>query len=124
MRLMRPLAVGLTCLLPAISPVQAQTLPDFHVSRAGMPPKIDGDLSDAVWEGPPLVLEERRQGDKRWLHRGNPAGATDHSLQRRQQRQDGHSVLATRQPIRGVVLMAGFAAGALGVQPTRAPRLR
>ena len=58
MRLMRPLAVGLTCLLPAISPVEAQTLPDFHVSRAGMPPKIDGDLSDAVWEGPPLVLEE------------------------------------------------------------------
>src|SRR3989442_15106317 len=58
MRVMRPLAVALTCLLPAISSVQAQTLPDFRVSRAGVPPKIDGDLGDAVWEGPPLTLGE------------------------------------------------------------------
>ncbi len=30
--------------------------PEFHVSRAEEPPRIDGDLNDEVWQNDPLVL--------------------------------------------------------------------
>src|SRR2546425_8801593 len=36
--------------------VHAQERPEFHVTRAMQPPKIDGDLSDDVWDDDPLVL--------------------------------------------------------------------
>src|SRR5437762_3389987 len=52
----KTVAAVLFCLLAASTHVRAQTLPDFRVSRAVVPPKIDGDLSDAVWEGPALSL--------------------------------------------------------------------
>jgi len=38
--------------------VFAQTRPEFHVSRATVPPKIDGDLSDEVWNDDPLTLTD------------------------------------------------------------------
>ena len=58
MRVMAVIGVGLACVLLAVTPLQAQTLPDFRVSRALVPPKIDGDLSDTVWEGSPLAIGE------------------------------------------------------------------
>lgn len=48
----------LAALLVAVSIADAQALPDFRVSRASVPPKIDGDLGDAAWEGDPLTLGE------------------------------------------------------------------
>lgn len=44
-------------LLQPIS-LQAQSLAEFHISRAAQPPKIDGDLDDEVWNGDPLMLGE------------------------------------------------------------------
>jgi hypothetical protein len=34
----------------------AQTRPEFHISFTGQPPKIDGELSDEVWQDDPLAL--------------------------------------------------------------------
>src|SRR5437879_9768076 len=57
--LMKAVAVALVCWLAAATGSEAQTLPDFRVSRAPVHPTIDGDLSDAVWETlAPLTLGE------------------------------------------------------------------
>src|SRR2546422_9867721 len=45
---------ALFLLLPNVS--YAQSLPEFHISRAERPPKIDGDLHDEAWNDDPLVL--------------------------------------------------------------------
>src|SRR5438552_2611602 len=58
MRLVGIIGLGLACLLPTARPLQAQNLPDFRVSRVLIPPKIDSDLSDSAWEGPPLTIGE------------------------------------------------------------------
>jgi hypothetical protein len=56
---MKAIAVALVCLLAVATGSQAQTLPDFRVSRVPVPPTIDGDLSDAIWETlAPLTLGE------------------------------------------------------------------
>src|SRR5262245_34510173 len=34
----------------------AQSRPEFKVSRAAQPPKIDGDLKDDAWDDDPLIL--------------------------------------------------------------------
>ena len=47
-------AAALFLLLPTVS--HAQSLPEFHISRAQQPPKIDGDLHDEAWNDDPLVL--------------------------------------------------------------------
>ena len=50
--------------------IDAQDRPALHVSRATVPPKIDGLLDDPAWRGEPLTLGP-------WLSydplRGNPA---------------------------------------------------
>src|SRR3954467_1476115 len=36
----------------------AQALPEFRVVRAAVPPTIDGNLDDAVWQSSPLDMTE------------------------------------------------------------------
>jgi hypothetical protein len=48
----------LAALLLASSFADAQSLPEFRVSRAAQPPKLDGTLDDAAWQGDPLELSE------------------------------------------------------------------
>src|ERR1044071_4108267 len=43
-------AVALVAALTRADASSAQGLPDIRVSRASVPPKIDGDLSDTAWE--------------------------------------------------------------------------
>src|SRR5689334_11316264 len=58
MRVLGLITLAVTCSRLAVVPIQAQTLPEFRISRALVPPTIDGDLSDAVWDTPPLALTE------------------------------------------------------------------
>ncbi|PYS55074.1 MAG: hypothetical protein DMG13_05775 [Acidobacteria bacterium] len=51
-----PVGAALFLILP-IS-LQAQSRPEFHISPAAHPPKIDGDLHDEVWDDDALVLGE------------------------------------------------------------------
>jgi hypothetical protein len=51
----------LIALIGVAHPAAAQAPPDFRVSRASVAPRVDGDLSDAIWETtPPLSLTEWR----------------------------------------------------------------
>src|SRR5437867_2141091 len=52
----RLVAVVILVLLAGFTRVHAEGGPEFHVSRAATPPKIDGDLSDEAWGDDPLVL--------------------------------------------------------------------
>jgi hypothetical protein len=42
----------------AAASLQGQTLPDIKLSRTSVPPRIDGELGDTLWESPPLSLGE------------------------------------------------------------------
>jgi Domain of unknown function (DUF5916)/Carbohydrate family 9 binding domain-like len=55
---MRTCLKVLAAILLLASVTDAQTLPQFKVSRAAQPPRIDGDLSDDAWQGAPLELGE------------------------------------------------------------------
>jgi uncharacterized protein DUF5916/cellulose/xylan binding protein with CBM9 domain len=55
---MRTTLTVLAALLCASCLADAQPLPDFRVSRAAQPPKLDGALDDAVWQSAPLELSE------------------------------------------------------------------
>src|SRR5436309_1586978 len=45
----RALLTAFALIVCAVGGLQAQDRPEFRISRAGTPPKIDGDLSDDVW---------------------------------------------------------------------------
>src|SRR6185369_13785831 len=51
-----PKAAFLIGLLLAPSIVAAQDRPDFRITRTDQPPKIDGELDDAAWQGGALPL--------------------------------------------------------------------
>ena len=53
---LRLAAFGLPFLFSAVASTHAQDRPEFRVSRVNTPPKIDGVLDDAAWNGPPLEL--------------------------------------------------------------------
>lgn len=54
MRHITLIVAALLLLTPLALYAQTQARPSFHISRAEHPPKIDGDLSDEVWDDDPL----------------------------------------------------------------------
>src|SRR6266513_127296 len=55
---MRRIIATLALIVIASIGLHAQDRPEFHVSRAASPPKLDGVLADEVWKQAPLPLSD------------------------------------------------------------------
>ncbi len=55
---MKKIAFLLVVILSSLTNLLSQDRPEFPVSRAAQPPKIDGILDDEAWQGPSLPLGE------------------------------------------------------------------